>query len=124
MSPSGVVRRLRSYWPDRRIAAPAGPGLPSPRTSDVALITLTFRCAGIWRAGAGFGHNRGQAVPDTTPPLYTGLMAATAGPTGSENYLWPALPAEVEVLTAYELESTLATDIYGSDGSLVYRRAP
>ncbi len=85
-----VPRRLNRYWPYLIAAlALAARLLPTPRTIDDAFIT--FRYARNLLAGAGFVYNAGERVLGTTTPLYTLLMAALAGMSGSPNYPWLAL---------------------------------
>ncbi len=85
-----VLRRFHPYWPYLIAAlALAARLLPAPRTIDDAFIT--FRYARNLLAGAGFVFNPGERVLGTTTPLYTLLMAALAGMSGSSNYPWLAL---------------------------------
>jgi len=85
-----VLHRLSQYWPYLIAAlALAARLLPTPRTIDDAFIT--FRYARTLLAGAGFVFNPGERVLGTTTPLYTLLMAALAGVSGSANYPWLAL---------------------------------
>jgi len=85
-----VPRRLNRYWSYLIAAlALAARLLPTPRTIDDAFIT--FRYARNLLAGAGFVYNAGERVLGTTTPLYTLLMAALAGMSGSPNYPWLAL---------------------------------
>jgi hypothetical protein len=63
--------------------------LPTPRTIDDAFIT--FRYARNLLAGAGFVYNAGERVLGTTTPLYTLLMAALSGISGSGDFPWLAL---------------------------------
>ncbi len=94
MSPkrgSGGLQRTLSAWLPWLIAALAigARALPTPRTIDDAFIT--FRYARNVLAGVGFVYNAGERVLGTTTPLYTLLLAALAGLTGSDNYPWLAL---------------------------------
>ncbi|MCC7359368.1 MAG: hypothetical protein IT317_07820 [Anaerolineales bacterium] len=88
---TGRLRRLAPEWPVLAVAALAIGArlLPTPRTIDDAFIT--FRYARNLVAGAGFVYNLGERVLGTTTPLYTLLLAALAGLSGSENYPWLAL---------------------------------
>ncbi len=63
--------------------------LPEPRTIDDAFIT--FRYSRNLVAGLGFVYNPGARTLGTTTPLYTLLMAAIGGLTGSSLYPWFAL---------------------------------
>ncbi len=88
---AGRLQTTLSAWLPWFIAALAVGArlLPAPRTIDDAFIT--FRYARNLLAGAGFVYNTGERVLGTTTPLYTFLMAALAGLTGSDNYPWLAL---------------------------------
>ncbi|MGH2525073.1 MAG: DUF2079 domain-containing protein, partial [Anaerolineales bacterium] len=87
-----MPRRLASFWPYGIAAlAFALRILPTPRTIDDAFIT--FRYARNLLAGLGFVFNPGERVLGTTTPLYTVLMAALAGLSGSREYPWLALVA-------------------------------
>jgi hypothetical protein len=80
-----VLRRLSPYWPHLiATLALAVRLLPGPRTIDDAFIT--FRYARNLLAGAGFVYNPGERVLGTTTPLYTLLVAALSGVSGSPNY--------------------------------------
>ncbi len=85
-----MLRRLNRYKPYLIAGlALAARLLPTPRTIDDAFIT--FRYARNLLAGVGFVYNPGERVLGTTTPLYTVLMAALAGMSGSPNYPWLAL---------------------------------
>ena len=88
---AGGLFRTVSAWLPWLIAALALAArvLPTPRTIDDAFIT--FRYARNVLAGLGFVYNAGERVLGTTTPLYTLLMAALSGLTGSDNYPWLAL---------------------------------
>jgi hypothetical protein len=85
-----MFRRLLPYWPFLiALLALAARLIPTPRTIDDAFIT--FRYARNLIAGLGFVFNPGEHVLGTTTPLYTLLLAALSGMTGSSNYPWLAL---------------------------------
>ena len=63
--------------------------LPGPRTIDDSYIT--YRYARNLLSGEGFVYNPGERVLGTTTPLYTGLMALSALPTGGVNAPYPSL---------------------------------
>ncbi len=71
------------------LAAFAARLIPQPRTIDDAFIT--FRYSRNLVAGEGFVYNPGVRSLGTTTPLYTLLMAAIAGISGSGAYPWFAL---------------------------------
>jgi hypothetical protein len=63
--------------------------LPGPRTIDDSYIT--YRYARNLLSGEGFVYNPGERVLGTTTPLYTGLMALAALPTGGTHAPYPSL---------------------------------
>ena len=63
--------------------------LPGPRTIDDSYIT--YRYARNLLSGEGFVYNAGERVLGTTTPLYTGLIALAALPTGGINAPYPGL---------------------------------
>jgi hypothetical protein len=84
MSPRRPLR-LRIVWPILIAwVALAAHLLPTPRTIDDAFIT--FRYSRNLAGGLGFVYNPGERVLGTTTPLYTLLLAALAGTTGTSDY--------------------------------------
>jgi hypothetical protein len=85
-----MLRRINAWLPWLiALLALVARLLPTPRTIDDAFIT--FRYARNLLGGLGFVFNAGERVLGTTTPLYTLLMAALAGLSGSRDFPWLAL---------------------------------
>jgi hypothetical protein len=116
------MKRLRQFLQARYIELALAAlaiglrALPGLRTIDDAYIT--FRYARNLVSGVGFVYNPGQAVLGTTTPLYTVLMAALAGLTGSDNY--PQLAVIVNALA----DGVTAALLYGLTKRILDSRIP
>ena len=70
--------------------------VPGTRTIDDAYIT--FRYTRNILSGNGFVYNPGERVLGTTTPLYTGLLALAALPTGGAQAPFPVLAMSINAL--------------------------